>query len=58
MKKNGMARYGYEMVSADILGNIARSEWAIGEKIPSIDKLEKMYPYSGCGAKIWPDKLN
>jgi len=38
--------YVYEKVAADILNRIQSGEWKQGTQLPTIDKLEKMYPQS------------
>ena len=43
---NKKHRYGYEIVASDILARIIRGEWAKGERIDTIDELEKTYSYS------------
>lgn len=39
-------RHAYDLIASDILCRIMNGEWAVSEKIDSVDKLVKKYPYS------------
>ncbi len=41
-----MKNSGSELVAASLLKRILRGEWEIGERIPSVDHLEKVFPVS------------
>jgi DNA-binding LacI/PurR family transcriptional regulator len=44
--KSHNARYKHQLVAADLIRRIQKGEWRIGAKIPSIDDLTEMYPFS------------
>lgn len=43
---SGVPRYKHQMLASDILARIRSGEWPKGSRIPSIDTLVSMYPWS------------